>query len=156
MQTPTFRRANSTSCSWYAGFTDTCGGRTLQLLVTEEDEEGVECSFTHDYNSCFGCSELEQDPFVSVGPPHAEPVPPLQAQGQEPGCSRVHLQADQISDQSFNTGYNHSGVITAPLYSHVEFTLFKVCHCDSKIEELMSTFIIIIILVDLMSYQCIY
>lgn len=48
---------------------------------------------THQYNASFGCGKLEQDPFVSVGSPHAEAVSFRQSNRQQPGCSLIHLQA---------------------------------------------------------------
>lgn len=48
---------------------------------------------THQYDAGSGGGELEQEPFIAVGSPHAEPVAFCQSKRQQPGCSSIHLQA---------------------------------------------------------------
>lgn len=49
-------------------------------------------SLTHQNDTSCGRSELEEDPLVGVGPPHAESVSRSHPQGHQSGCSLLHLQ----------------------------------------------------------------
>lgn len=100
---PTFRNAYSASCSWYAGFTDTC--RVVKTMKRSLKQIHNNYSFSlwnvtilknaHQYNTSFGCGKLEHDPFISVGSPHAEPVSPRQSECQKPSWSFIHLHTSQ-------------------------------------------------------------
>lgn len=53
--------------------------------------EHYAATLTHQNNASFGCGELDQDPLISVGSPHAEPVSLFQSKGQQPSCGLIHL-----------------------------------------------------------------